>query len=145
MVAKIVVGMDGSGSGDRVTDFAKGLAKLIGDCELILVYVIEWSPYTFQTPEENEIRHRRREEEIQTALERVLNPAVDRLKKEGFSARGVVKHGKVAQLLDAVAVEEKAHQIVVARSSEGGIVNTLFGSSTAHLVMNASVPVTVIK
>ncbi|MBL4665840.1 MAG: universal stress protein [Sneathiella sp.] len=145
MSAKIVVGMDGSESSGRVTDFAKGLAKLIGDCELILVYVVEWSPYTFQTPEENEIRHKRREEEIQTALERVLNPAVDNLKQEGFSARGVVKHGKVAALLDLVAVEEKAHQIVVARSSEGGIAKTLFGSSTAHLMMNASVPVTVIK
>jgi len=145
MSARIVVGMDGSGSGDRVTDFAKGLAKLIGDCELILVYVIEWSPYTFQTPEENEVRHKRREEEIQTALERVLNPAVDELKEAGFSARGVVRHGKVAQLLDLIAVEENAHQIVVARSSEGGIAKTIFGSATANLVMNASVPVTVIK
>ncbi len=65
--------------------------------------------------------------------------------KEGFSARGIVKHGNVAQLLDATAVEEGAHQIVVARSSEGGITKTLFGSATANLVMNASVPVTVIK
>lgn len=120
MSEKIVVGMDGSGSADRVADFAKGLAKLIGDCELVLVYVIEWSPYSFQTPEENEARHKRREDEIQTALERVINPAVERLKQEGFSARGVVKHGNVAQLLDSTAVEEKAHQIIVARSSEGG-------------------------
>ncbi|MEH6401907.1 MAG: universal stress protein [Sneathiella sp.] len=145
MSAKIVVGMDGSGSGDRVIDYAKGLAKLIGDCELILVYVIEWSPYTFQTAEENEVRHKRREQEIQTAHERVLDPAVDNLKQDGFSARGVVKHGKVAQMLDLLAVEEDALQIIVARSSEGGISKTLFGSATAHLVMNASVPVTVIK
>ena len=145
MSAKIVVGMDGSGSGDRVADFAKGLAKLIGDCELVLVYVIEWSPYSFQTPEENEVRHKRREDEIQTALERVINPAVERLEQEGFSARGIVKHGNVAQLLDSTAVEEGAHQIVVARSSQGGIAQTLFGSATANLVMNANVPVTVIK
>ena len=145
MSAKIVVGLDGSGSGDRVAEYAKGLAKLIGDCELVLVYVIEWSPYSFQTPEENEVRHKRREEEIQTALERVVNPAVESLKQEGFSVRGIVKHGNVAKLLDLTAVEENAHQIVVARSSDGGIAQSLFGSVTTNLVMNASVPVTVIK
>ena len=145
MSAKIIVGLDGSGSGDRVADYAKGMAKLIGDCELILVYVIEWSPFTFQTPEENAERHKRREEEINAALDRVVNPAVERLKQEGFSVRGIVKHGNVAELLDSTAVEEDAIQIVVARSSEGGISKTLFGSATANLVMNASVPVTVIK
>ena len=57
MSAKIVIGLDGSGSGERAVAYAKKQAKLIGKCELIAVYVIEWSPYSFQTPEENEERH----------------------------------------------------------------------------------------
>ena len=144
MSAKIVIGLDGSGSGERAVAFAKKQAKQIGKCELIAVYVIEWSPYSFQTPEENEQRHKRREEEIAAAESRVVAPAVKAIKADGFSARGVVKHGDVADLLNAVAVEEDADQIVVARTSEGGFASRLFGSSTANLVMTATVPVTVV-
>jgi len=144
MSAKIVIGLDGSGSGERAVAYAKKQAKQIGTCELIAVYVIEWSPYSFQTPEENEQRHKRREEEIAAANSRVVKPAVDALKAEGFSASGVVKHGDVADLLNSVAVAEGADQIVVARASEGGFASRLFGSATANLVMTATVPVTVV-
>ncbi len=73
MTAKIVVGLDGSGSGARAVEYAKKLGGLIGACELILVYVVEWSPFAFQTPEENEQRHTRRQEEIKQAMERVVD------------------------------------------------------------------------
>lgn len=145
MTTRLIVGIDGEGTGDRALAHASQLATLIGDCELVLVYVIEWSPYSFQTAEENEQRHKRREEEISTAMERVVTPAVKRLNDSALSARGVVRHGNVADTLDAVAVEEKAEQIVVARASDGGFAKRLFGSSTANLVMSASVPVTVVN
>jgi len=72
----IIVGLDGSDAGKRALDFAKTRAKLIGDCRIMLVYVIEWSPFSFQTAEENEKRHARREEELNLAHERVVGPAV---------------------------------------------------------------------
>ncbi|WP_020591332.1 universal stress protein [Kiloniella laminariae] len=144
MSTKLIVGLDGSGSGDRALAYAKRLSKLIGKCSLELIYVIEWSPYSFQTPEENASRHKRREEEIKTAMERVIQPALDALKADGFTATGRVKHGDAADILNAVAMEEKAEQIVVARSSEGGFTRRIFGSVTANLVMHASVPVTVV-
>jgi nucleotide-binding universal stress UspA family protein len=144
MSTKIVVGLDGSEAGNRAVSYAKKLGSLIGECELILVYVIEWSPYSFQTPEENAERHKRREEEIGAALKRIVTPAVKALKSDGITARGLVKHGHVADLLNKIAVDEGADQIVIARSSERGVVQRLFGSSTANLVMHASVPVTVV-
>lgn len=110
----------------------------------MLVYVIEWSPYSFHSAEENAQRHKRREEEIAAAESRVLAPAVATLKEAGFAARGVVRHGDVAALLNGVAVEEEADQIIIARSSDGGFAARVFGSSTANLVMTASVPVTVV-
>jgi nucleotide-binding universal stress UspA family protein len=144
MTAKIIVGLSANGAQGRAVEYAKKLGKLIGDCELILVYVIEWSPYSFQTPEENAERHKRREIEISTARERVVDPAVKDLKSMGFAARGIVRHGHVADLLDQIAQDEAADQIVVARTSEGGVKERIFGSSTANLVMHASVPVTVV-
>lgn len=144
MSAKLIVGIDGSGSGSRAIDFATTLAKHMNACELILVYVIEWSPFSFQTPEENEQRHKRREEEIHAAQTRVVEPAVEKLKAEGLSVRGLVKHGDVAETLDRIAGKEGADQIVVGRTSEAGVVKRMFGSTTVNLVMHASVPVTVV-
>ncbi len=124
--------------------YAKKMAKLIGKCEIVLVHVIEWSPYSFQTPEENAMRHKRREEELTQATTRIIDPAVQALKKDGFNVKGIVRHGDVTDLLNKVAVDEGADQIVVARSSEHGFVERIFGSSTVKLVAHASVPVTVV-
>jgi len=145
MSAKIVVGLDGNESGKRALAHAKKLASLIGECELILVYVIEWSPYSFQTPEESAQRHKRKEEEIAAAFSRIVTPAVNALQDEGFTARGLVRHGHVAELLDSIAVDEGANQIVIARSSGDGIVKRVFGSSASSLAMHASVPVTIVS
>lgn len=144
MSTKLVVGLDGHGSGDRALAYAKRMASLIGECELLIVYVIEWSPYSFQTAEENAVRKKRREEEISTATERVIDPAVATLGSADIKARGIVRHGNVADILNEISLEENATQIIVSRSSEGGFAKRLFGSSTANLVMSASVPVTVV-
>ncbi|ABV93549.1 putative universal stress protein [Dinoroseobacter shibae DFL 12 = DSM 16493] len=144
MTSKIVVGLDGSQSGERALTYAQGLAQRLESCEIIVAFIIEWSPYTFQTAEENAQRHKRREEEISTARARVVDPAVKALSAAGFAATGVVRHGDVADLLDKIAKKDGAEQIVVARSSEGGFVNRVFGTSTVNLVLHASVPVTVV-
>lgn len=141
---KLVIGLDGANTGHKALDFAKNLAAKTETCELIVVYVIEWSPFSFQTAEENAQRHKRREEEITIAMDRVVNPAVAELTEAGLTARAIVRHGDVADTIDAIAHEEGADQIIVARTSEGGLTSRIFGSSTANLVMNARVPVTVV-
>ena len=144
MTEKIVVGLDGTDTGERALAFAKTLASRMDACELLAIYVIEWSPFTFQTPEENAMRHKRREEEIDLALSRIVDPAVADLKKAGFKASGLVRHGDVAETINALAVENGGTQIVVGRSSTGGFSKRIFGSSTQNLVMHADVPVTVV-
>ena len=62
MTTTLLVGLDGHSSGERALAYGEDLAKLIGNCTLLVVYVIEWSPYSFQTAEENAQRHKRREE-----------------------------------------------------------------------------------
>lgn len=140
----IVVGLDGSEAGERALAFAKKQAKLIGDCTIALCYVIEWSPFSFQTPEENEMRHKRREEELKQAHERILDPAVTATKADGMDVIGVVKHGDVADILDGLAKEHNAAQIVVGRVGHRGLRERLFGGVSGRLVAAASVPVTII-
>lgn len=144
MTEKIVIGLDGTDTGDRALAYAKNLASRMESCELLAVYVIEWSPFTFQTPEENEQRHHRREEEIELATSRIVAPALAALKEAGFEAKGLVRHGDVAETINALAVENGGTQIVVGRASSGGFTKRIFGSSTQNLVMHADVPVTVV-
>ena len=145
MTTKLVVGLDGHASGERALAHASRLAELIGDCEIVVAYIVEWSPFSFQTAEENAQRSNRREEETKTALERVVNPAVEKLKAAGLKAHGVVRHGDVSDALIAVSTDAGAEQIVVARASEGGFAKRFFGSSTSNLVMSSPLPVTVVS
>ncbi len=139
-----VVGIDGSDAGERALAFAKSRAKALGECTLTLCYVIEWSPFTFQTPEENEQRHKRREEEISMAHSRVLDPAVATAEAEGFTVVGVVRHGDAAEILDDLAKAHDAAQIIVGRVGIRGLKERVFGGVTGRLVASASVPVTII-
>ena len=144
MTVKIVIGLDGTETGERALKFARDLASRVEACELIVAYVVEWSPFTFQTAEENERRHQRREEEIEVAKERVVTPAVAALEAAGFKVIGVVQHGDVAETLNRISNEYGGTQIIVGRVSNDGFTKRIFGSSTQNLVMHADVPVTVV-
>ena len=69
---------------------------------------------------------------------------VEKLKAAGINARGIVRHGNVADALNLIAKEENADQIIVRRTSDASIKTRIFGSSVANLVMESSIPVTVI-
>jgi nucleotide-binding universal stress UspA family protein len=140
----ILVGLDGSTSGDRALAHARKLATLIGDCELALVFVIEWTPYSFHTPEELAERHKRRESEIDQAREHILNPAARALESEGFTVTTEVRHGDPAELIESMAKEKSAEQIIIGRTGERGLRERLFGSVAGKLAAAASVPVTII-
>ena len=139
----ILVGIDGTKENRRAVDYAVNWAKK-SKSKLILAYVIKWSPYSFQTPEENEARHKRREEEIQIVRERVLDPMLKSLESEGIEIIGVVRHGQVADSLIYLANKHGATDIVVGRIGESGVKTLLFGSVVAKLIQLTHIPVTIV-
>jgi len=143
MTDTMLVGVDGSESSRRAADFAAARARA-GSARLVVAYVIEWSPYTFNTPEENEVRHKRREEEIERAQTQVLDPLVAELRATGIEVEGVVRHGHAAEVLGGLAREFGAAQIFIGRVGHSRIAALLFGSVTATLVQISPVPVTVV-
>ena len=143
MAQKILVALDGSEGSKRSLSAAVEHAKLTHS-DLILSYVIDWSPYSFHTPQELEDRHRRRESEIIRANESVLIPEAAALKNTGLTIETVVRHGKIAETLDALSKEYKASQIYIGRLGESRVRSMIFGSVTAALVQTSTVPVTVV-
>ena len=143
MSKTILVGIDGTKDNRRAVDYAIKEAKQ-SKAKLILAYVIKWSPYSFQTAEENEERHKRREEEIQIVHERVLNPMLESLASEGLEITGLVRHGQVADSLIYIAKKHGATEIVVGRIGESGLKMLVFGSVVAKLIQLSHIPVTIV-
>lgn len=143
MKTTILVGVDGSDSSARAMEFATHLAR-DPNSRLLVAYIIEWSPFTFNTPEENEVRHKRREEELSRAKSEVLDPVLGALKSRGLDVEGVVRHGKPVVALADIALEQKVSQIVVGRRGESKLGGLLFGSLSAGLLQVSPVPVTVV-
>ena len=139
----ILVGTDCSECSDRALDYAAQWARNV-NAHLIVVHVIEWSPYTFNTPQELAERHKRREEELERAHREVIDPVVSRLAGEGSDVEGIVRHGHAADTLNQVANEQGADNIVIGRKGASRLKAQLFGSVAGSLVQISDHPVTVV-
>ena len=143
MAQVLLVGTDCSDCGSRAVEYAARWAKAAG-LHLYVVHVIEWSPFSFSTPQENEERHKRREEELDRAHKRVVDPVVEKLRSEGVDAEGVIRHGQPAETISALATELNASNIIIGRTGQSVIKTKLFGSAASTLVLISSRPVTVV-
>lgn len=139
----VLLAVDGSDGSSRALDHAIARAKQ-GGAKVVVAYVIEWSPYSFNTPEENAQRHSRRESEIERANSEIVTPALLRLKGEGLECDGVVQHGPPAETLIEIAKEYGAAQILIGRRGHSGLKALLFGSVAGNLIQTAPVPVVVV-
>jgi nucleotide-binding universal stress UspA family protein len=137
-----IVGYDGTASAKRAVEHAAAYAKA-GNGTVHLVHVLEWSPYSFLTPEELSERHKRREQELARA-KAIVQPVVDDLKTKGVTASCEVRHGHAGELLCEIAKDRKARAIVIGRTGSTSIAARLMGSLALTLVQAAPVPVTVV-
>lgn len=119
MTDTYIVGFDGTDQAQRAVNFAAERAKQSG-AQLHLVQVLEWSPYSFHTPEELAERHKRREEELDRA-NATIQPVVDALDKSGVKATCKVRHGHAGDLLCEIAAEKNAAQVIIGRTGESAL------------------------
>ncbi len=138
----LIVGFDGTPQARRAVEHAADLAKKSG-ATLHLVQVIEWSPYSFHTPEELAERHGRREKELERA-KAMVQPVVDELTAAGASATCEVRHGNAADLLCQIATDKGASQIVIGRTGESSLAQRILGGLAITLVQVAPVPTTIV-
>ena len=139
----LLVGIDCSDCAGRALEYAADWAASV-QCELIVAHVIQWSPFSFTTPQENEERHRRREAELDRAHKEVVDPVVDSLLERGLDVKGVIRHGHPAETLCDVAEELGASHIIIGKTGSSRIRAQLFGSVANSLVQISKQPVTVV-
>ena len=138
-----LVGIDCSECSQRAVDHAAAMAKA-NKARLVVVHVIEWSPFSFNTPLENELRHKRREDELKRAQTEIVDPIVQELRAQGIDAEGLIRHGHVAETINQLASEVGATNIIIGRKGTSSIKTHWFGSVPSMLVQIADQPVTVV-
>lgn len=131
------------GKSREVIDFATARAKKSG-ARLHVVHVLEWSPYSFLTPEELEERHGKRESELKRGREVVVGPVVEELKSAGFEVEGEVRHGSPPEVISDIARKIPDSLVFVGRSGASSIAERILGSVTMGLVQISPVPVVVV-
>lgn len=143
MSSVLMVGVDCSECGERAIEYAIEQAKN-SNARMFIAHIIEWSQFSFSTVEENATRHKRREEELQRAYSEVINPIVERIKSEGIAVTGLVRHGHVADTINALAKENGVTNIILGRQGESKLKAHVFGSVGSRLVQVADCAVTVV-
>ena len=138
-----VAAYDGSPAGRRAVDHAVAQAKQAG-AAVVVAHVLEWSPYSFLTPEEIAERHKRRAEELKVAETAILAPLTADLGKSGVAVSTEVRYGHVAETLCEITKDHGASQIFIGRTGHSTIVERLFGSVAGSLAQIAPVPCTIV-
>ena len=137
-----VVAYDGDDK-RRVLDYATDQAKRSG-ASLHILHVLEWSPYSFLTPEELEERHARRQDELGRAKKAVIDPAIERTRAAGVEAEGEIRYGSVVDLVADTAKKMDAAMIFVGRTGSNTLGARIFGSVPLGLAQIAPVPTVIV-
>ncbi len=143
MSNKYVVACDGSQSSERAVAYAIEQARNNGGAVLI-AHVLEWSPYSFLTPDELEERHKRRNEELARAKTALIDPILASISDDGVEVDSVIKYGHVAETLADIATEAGATQLIIGRTGESSVKARVFGSVVGTLAQIAPVPCTIV-
>ncbi len=143
MTNKYVVACDESPASDRALQFAIDQASTSG-ASILIVHVLEWSPYSFLTPEEIEERHKRRSEELERAQSALVDGLVARVSGAGVEVDSMIRYGHVAKVIAEIAGQEDASQLFIGRTGDGGISARVFGSVASTIAQIAPVPCTIV-
>jgi nucleotide-binding universal stress UspA family protein len=131
------------GDGQSVLDYAIDRAKRDG-ARLLIVHILEWSPYAFLTPEELAERHKRRREELSRAESAVIGPALEKARAAGVEAASELRYGAVIDLILEIARDAGASMIVVGRTGGSTLGARIFGSVPIGLAQAAPVPTVIV-
>jgi nucleotide-binding universal stress UspA family protein len=143
----VLVGVDHSESSRRAVRFALERAR-VNQWRMTIAYVVNWSPYSFNPPGENEARPVARQAEIARAQAEVIDPLLKWAESEGHrgdvEVTSTIRHGRPSEVLADIAEEDGHDLILVGRTGESNLRTAIFGSTAYRLVQHAPVAVVVV-
>lgn len=141
--ASIVVGIDGSDASNKALEHAMEMATQY-QATLIMVHVIDWSPFQFSTLEDNEHKSSQRRQTLQQDREHLMQPLSERMDSAGIAHETLIEFGHPAEVISDMAVQRDALAIVVGRSGQSRLKRVIFGGVASALVHEAKCPVVIV-
>jgi nucleotide-binding universal stress UspA family protein len=142
MIETLIVGFDGTEPSHRAVTFAANIAAATG-AKIHIVHVLEWSPYSFLTPQELEDRHRRRTEELTRAAQ-LVDPVLKDLEARGIKASSDIRYGHAAELICQIAEQNPDSQIIIGKTGSFALARRVLGGLVLALLQSSPVPLTVV-
>ncbi len=139
----LLVGVDGSEAGKKALDFAINMAQEI-DARIELLHIIDWSPYQFQTLEENAERSRTVRQQLQDDRQNLFPPLEAAARAMDIPVSSKTVFGDPADELVEGAKKLEAFAIVVGRRGMSRLKRTIVGSVARAIIHDSSVPVMVV-
>lgn len=143
MSKHILVAYDGSKASRRAVDFAIDRARARGE-GVVIAHVIEWSPYSFLTPDEVAERHARRKQELERAETHLMAPLLADLGETGVPITTAIRYGNVADTLVDLVDPASTSLLMIGRVGRSSVKSRIFGSVAGTLAQIAPVPVTIV-
>jgi len=143
MSTQLLVAYDDSETSRRALSLAAAHAESDGST-ISIVHVLEWSPYSFLTPDELEERHKRRGEELARAESAITDAIKKTLGSSKVKTDLIIKYGHIADTIISVATEVGATEIFIGRTGQSSMSTRLFGSVAGSLAQMSPVPCTIV-
>lgn len=141
---KYIVGYDGGELSMRAAELAIEKMTARGGGILLLAYVVDWSEFEVMSVEELAVRHSQHMEQLESAEKDIMEPAKAKLATDGITIETNVQVGHAAEIIGALAEEQKADQIFIGHKSSGLLAKLGLGSVAYGILQKAKVPVTVV-
>lgn len=129
----MVVGIDGSGGSLHALRWAAHRTARFGSLQPVMTWQYPWWAYSSPMPPPVDDFHNQASQAAERALDGL---------RDVTTAPPIVCRGHAGQTL--VEVGATANLIVVGTRGHGGVIDTLLGSVSSHVVANSTVPVAVI-
>ncbi len=143
MTTTFLVGVDGSEGARRAAHYAAERARA-EKARLLLVAIVEPTPYAPTMPEELPIMPVEPRHEIDDIIEHVLKPLEKELAADDLEIELLASRGRAAEQLNKVAHDYRVDQVFTGRRGRSRVATLLFGSVSRALVQSCPVPITVV-
>lgn len=139
MYKTILLAVDGSENSLRATDEAVKIASLIPDCQIIVVFVADFSK------SKNEILHAQGKEELEYARRKKMIPVEEKINSKNINYQLKILRGNPGPTIIEHADQEKADMVVIGSRGLNTLQEMVLGSVSHEVMKNANCPVLIVK
>ena len=141
----VLVATDGTNDSDGAVEAALDLAHDTGAKLLVLTVVPEGTTEEGERDDGPGGRSSREEDEEITEAQERTDTVLDHAREWGLEAQSSIWEGDPGETIIAAAEAEGADIIVIGTTGRGGVGRMLMGSTSDHVIRNATVPVLVVR